>query len=107
MTSPLSINPATPSKLENKEHQLANKSLLFVASLCLFSFTASAQAATVCELPSDIDDGESYWIKFKNQQPLVYELNDIEDCWIRVMKRGDKTEYWYPITNVESITAAE
>ena len=86
---------------------MSKTSLILGASLCLFAFSATTHAAAICELPSDIDDGDPYWIKFKNQQPLVYELNDIEDCWVRVTKRGDKTAYWYPISNIESIATAE
>jgi hypothetical protein len=82
------------------------KTLYTLLLLATSLIATQAYANPECELPSDVDDGEDYWIKFKNQKPLLYHLENIDECWVEVqINRGSsKDTYWYPVTDIESIS---
>ncbi len=68
-------------------------------------FSSSAVAEPLCEMPPGIDDDEKYWIKFKSESKMyIYEITDIEDCWVQI-KKSDGSKYWYPIQDIATIMA--
>jgi len=78
-------------------------SLMIVVTFGLFS--SNVLADVLCDMPPGIDDGEKYWIKFKSESKMyVYEITDIDDCWIQI-KKSDGSKYWYQVQDVATIMA--
>lgn len=78
-------------------------SLMLVITFGLFS--SNILADVLCDMPSGIDDGIKYWIKFKSESKMyVYEITDIDDCWIQI-KKSDGSKYWYQVQEVAVIMA--
>jgi hypothetical protein len=76
-----------------------------VLSLVFGLFACNVFAETLCDMPPGIDDGEKYWIKFKSESKMyVYEITDIDDCWVQI-KKSDGKKYWYQVQDVATIMA--
>ncbi len=79
------------------------KFYLLTISLVLGAFSTNVFAEPLCEMPPGIDDDEKYWIKFKSESKMyIYEITDIEDCWVQI-KKSDGSKYWYPIQDIATI----
>ncbi len=79
------------------------KKIRLILSFVLGAFSFNAVAEPLCEMPPGIDDDEKYWIKFRSESKMyVYEITDIEDCWVQI-KKSDGSKYWFQIQDIETI----
>ncbi len=70
-------------------------------------FSPVAMAEEMCELPSDIDEGERYLMKFKGEsQANRYKILDVDNCWVQLY-RSDGNHYWRPINSIIFIGSKE
>jgi hypothetical protein len=78
------------------------KKIMLILGFILGTFSFNAVAEPLCEMPPGIDD-EKYWIKFKSESKMyVYEIIDIDDCWVQI-KKSDGSKYWFQIQDIETI----
>ena len=83
-----------------------HKTIQLIAMIIFFGmFSNAVFADTNCEMPPGIDDGETYWIKFKTESKMYrYKIEDIDDCWVQIWKK-DGNHYWYQIDDISVITS--
>ena len=80
-----------------------NRYAIFAAALTMaFVISAPVRAEEICELPSDIDEGKRYVIKFKGVKEKRFKIADVDDCWVQTF-RTDGDHRWFPIRNIEYI----
>ena len=90
----------------NKNKPMKSFTLLTILFFLLVALSACTSTTDQrCEVPPGIDDGETYWIKFKSESKMyTYKIEDIRDCWVKIWKE-DGNHYWYPIEDIAVMTS--
>jgi len=90
----------------NKSKTMKSFTLLTLVLFLLTALSACTSATDQrCEMPPGIDDGKTYWIKFKSESKMyAYKIEDTRSCWIKIWKEGGN-HYWYPIEDISVMTS--